>query len=161
MWQLQVRFRSVVVADSARSRSAKLHRSCNVDFKQCLIYGIHILRYLAMRILIPFILLLNTSIGLAQTVDQKLIEKEQRLTELESEKGRVLDEIENLRMTWIQQHLERLGYPQPSTGLELVKHAALTLGYSETHEQAAWVQHIVIPEVEFANVSRKRFLTVS
>ncbi len=107
-----------------------------------------------MRILIPFILLLNTSIGLAQTVDQKLIEKEQRLTELESEKGQVLDEIENLRMTWIQQHLERLGYPQPSTGLELVKHAALTLGYSETHEQAAWVQHIVIPEVEFANVSR-------
>lgn len=104
-----------------------------------------------------FILLIFLSIFLgsfAQNVDQKLQAKEQRLVELEKEKDQVLDELETLRMSWIQQHLDQMGYPKPADGLQIVKHSAFTLGYSEPHEQAAWVQHIVIPEVEFANVSR-------
>jgi len=90
----------------------------------------------------------------AQSIEQQLASKEARLEAMASEKTALLDEMEGLRMTWIRQQLDQLGYPKGKEEVQVVKHLAMTLGYSEPHEQAAWVQHVVIPEVEFANVSR-------
>lgn len=90
----------------------------------------------------------------AQTIEQQLAGKEARLEALAAENTQLLDEMEALRMKWIQQQLDLLGYPKGNGTAQVVKHSAMTLGYDENHEQAAWVQHVVIPEVEFANVSR-------
>lgn len=95
-----------------------------------------------------------SSISNAQEIDQKIASKTQRLSEIEAETDLILDELESLRLEWIRTELVKLGTPVSAEPLQEVKHLALTLGYSEKHEQAAWVQHIVIPEVEFANVSR-------
>ena len=89
-----------------------------------------------------------------QDVEDRISERTDRLAAIETESKSILNELEELRMEWIREQLDRLGYPKSIQTLETVKHSALTLGYSEKDEQAAWVQHIVIPEVEFANVSR-------
>lgn len=107
-----------------------------------------------MRIIIPVLLFLNTFNALGQNMDQQITAKKQRLTEVQHEANRILDELETFQLLWIREQSDLLGYPKSTDGHQLVKHSALTLGYSEEHEQAAWVQHIVIPEVEFANVSR-------
>ncbi len=108
-----------------------------------------------MRSFLLAILLAFTTTAHAQEIETKINSKSQRLQEIEEETKKILDELEQLRLQWIRQELNTLGNPiYLNESLQEVRHAAFTLGYSEKHEQAAWVQHIVIPEVEFANVSR-------
>jgi len=107
-----------------------------------------------MRLLFLVMLLAASSVINGQEIDQQITSKTKRLSEIEAETEQILDELEGLRLQWIREELDQISYPKYAEDVQVVKHAALTLGYSEKHEQAAWVQHIVIPEVEFANVSR-------
>lgn len=109
---------------------------------------------MAMRLLFLVMLLAASSVINGQEIDQQITSKTKRLSEIEAETEQILDELEGLRLQWIREELDQISYPKYAEDVQVVKHAALTLGYSEKHEQAAWVQHIVIPEVEFANVSR-------
>jgi endonuclease G len=109
---------------------------------------------LAMRLFLLAILLASSPVINGQEIDQQITSKTKRLSEIEVETEQILDELEGLRLQWIRKELDQIGYPKYTEDIQIVKHSALTLGYSEKHEQAAWVQHIVIPEVEFANVSR-------
>lgn len=113
--------------------------------------------YSDIRSMIRFLLLLllMASAGVsAQDVEQLIAQHQQRLAEMEQEKDSVLSELEKLRLQWIREQMEQLGYPTASQHHEVVRHSAMTLGYAEPHEQAAWVQHMVIPEVEFSRSSR-------
>jgi endonuclease G len=112
------------------------------------------MRYLGMmkRLLLP--LLLCSLVGNSQNVDEKILGLQSRLIKIESESETVLDDLEVLRLVWIREQMGVMGYPVSTKPTQLVKHSALALGYAEKHEQAAWVMHMVIPEVEFANVSR-------
>jgi endonuclease G len=76
------------------------------------------------------------------------------MAELEKRSEIIVDELEKLRLEWVREKLDELGFPKSDKKFETVHHLAMSLGYSEMDEQAAWVQHVVIPEVEFANVSR-------
>ena len=105
--------------------------------------------------ILPLFLLVAMQQVFGQTVDQEIKNKTNRLDAIETESKSILNELEELRMEWIREQLDKLGYPKSVQEFETVKHSALALGYSEKDEQAAWVQHIVIPEVEFANVSRR------
>ncbi|MCB0754737.1 MAG: DNA/RNA non-specific endonuclease [Flavobacteriales bacterium] len=104
--------------------------------------------------ILPFLILVSIQCSFAQSVDEQIQKKTDRLTAIENESKQILSELESLRMAWIREQMDKLGYPKSATAYEIVKHSAMTLGYAEAHEQAAWVQHVVIPEVEFANVSR-------
>jgi endonuclease G len=85
---------------------------------------------------------------------QTLEELENELADLKAQETNVLKKIESFKLTDISAELEKVGYPEGSNEVEIVKHKALALGYSEKHEQAAWVSHIILPDVESGNVSR-------
>lgn len=104
--------------------------------------------------ILPLVFLVSVHYAFGQSVDDRIKSKTDRLDEIEKESQQILLDLEELRLEWIRKQLDNLGYPKSADELQLVKHSALALGYSEPHEQAAWVQHVVIPEVEFANVSR-------
>lgn len=103
-------------------------------------------------LLVPFLFLFLS--GNSQTITDQIVGFQNRLVSIETEKEKIFDELETLRLVWVREQMDAMGYPISTKPEELVKHIALRLGYSETHEQAAWVMHMVIPEVEFANVSR-------
>ena len=113
-----------------------------------------ILRYLAMRIWLLVSLLFLFVSANSQTITNQIAGFQNRLIEVEAEKETILDSLETFRLAWIREQMDAMGYPISVKKEEVIKHIALTLGYSEKHEQAAWVMHMVIPEVEFANVSR-------
>ena len=89
-----------------------------------------------------------------QTIDEKIEAKKAEKAQLEKRSLALVDELEKLRLIWVREKLDEMGFPKSNDRLQTVHHLAMSLGYSEPDEQAAWVQHIVIPEVEFANVSR-------
>ena len=90
----------------------------------------------------------------AQTTEQVINSKQEKVKSLKIESEVLKEELEALNLVRIQERLNELGYPETDDRIQVVKHTAMTIGYSEPDEQAAWVQHIVIPEVEHANVSR-------
>lgn len=84
---------------------------------------------------------------------QTLGELEKQLSDLEKQADEIRNKIETAKLTQIQADLKYVGYPS-GADVEIVEHQAMVLGYAEKHEQAAWVTHIVLPDVETGNVSR-------
>ncbi len=90
----------------------------------------------------------------AQTTANQIEENKKLLRELEQQKEKILAQQETLLLTKVQEDLENVGYPVTKSNCQLIEHQALTLCYDEAHEQAAWVAHIVVPEVTTGNLSR-------
>jgi endonuclease G len=61
---------------------------------------------------------------------------------------------EDLLLRRIRLDLQTLGLPALRPGDTLIEHQAFSLVYSEPHEQAQWVAHVIIPEVVNGDVSR-------
>lgn len=68
----------------------------------------------------------------------------QELGDLENQMG-------DLKLKKISGELANMGWPSDH---EVVQHSAFALAYSEEHEQAIWVAHIIIPEVTIGRTSR-------
>lgn len=97
--------------------------------------------------------LLVVVLSAIQVNSQTLDELEEELNTLEQQETVVRKKIEQFKLDQIITDLQEVGYP---TGIdvEIVEHRALVLGYDEPFEQAAWVSHIILPDVETGNVSR-------
>lgn len=103
--------------------------------------------------LILTVLLLSVN-AVAQTGSE--LTKE--LEELQIARERVLaavDEldykIERVKLKMLHQDILSMGFP---TNDEVVHHQAMSLSYSEEHEQARWVMHIISPDIIEGGVHR-------
>jgi endonuclease G, mitochondrial len=55
--------------------------------------------------------------------------------------------LEDLKLAKLRHDFKMIGLPRLVPGEEVVEHLAMMLVYSEKHEQARWVAHIIPPEV--------------
>jgi endonuclease G len=85
----------------------------------------------------------------------------ERLTQLESQKKSLQleiiktdDQIEVAKLEICQENLQKIGLPALAAGDILINHSAMSLVYSEPHEQAKWVAHIITPDVMTGQTSR-------
>lgn len=103
--------------------------------------------------LIPLILFCASSF-FAQNLDLEIKKQEDKIKALENSRIETLNSLEKLKLKKIQHNLLEIGFPKGNHGVQVVQHQAMTLGYDEKHEQARWVMHMVIPDVEKGNTSR-------
>jgi endonuclease G len=61
---------------------------------------------------------------------------------------------EALQLNFIRKEIKRFVLPKVEEGETLIEHKALMLVYSEKHEQAKWVAHVISPEIIKGGVSR-------
>ncbi len=90
----------------------------------------------------------------AQNLDSELTALEEKLEANEQRKLSILKAIEDLKLKRIQKNLSETGLPALENGEELITHSALALVYSEAHEQAKWVAHIITPDIIKGSVFR-------
>lgn len=100
-----------------------------------------------------FIILIAFS-ATSQNSEEKIDMLNNRLTELDEEKKQILTELEDHYVGWVRTELDKIGTPSISSGEEVLHHSAWSFVYSEEHEQAKWVMHMVIPQVEFSGAGR-------
>lgn len=88
--------------------------------------------------------------------DPKVVLKqlESDLVGLQKQQESVLGKIETVKLELLRNDLEASGLPELREGEKLIKHSAMYLVYSEEHEQAAWVAHVILPDVLTGKVSR-------
>lgn len=89
-----------------------------------------------------------------QAIEAEIRASEARITELEREVAATERRKEDLLLRRIRLDLNQLGLPALAPGDTLIEHQAYSLVYSEPHEQAKWVAHVIIPAVIDGNVSR-------
>lgn len=105
-----------------------------------------------MRIFI--LLLFLPFLGLSQSVPAKIAEAEAALVKIERQKDSVLSALEGLKFQQLRIDLNAIGLPKLNPGEEVIDHTAMSLVYDESHEQAKWVAHIVLPDVVRGNEGR-------
>jgi len=107
------------------------------------------------RYLILLIAASHSISSVSQTETEKKIRFiSTKIDSINSERNELLVQLEELKLNKIQDDLSAVGNPVCSEEIEVIYHKAMILGYNEKHEQAQWVSHIVLPDVEKGNVSR-------
>jgi endonuclease G, mitochondrial len=111
--------------------------------------------YFHFRYLILFIAVSSSMSSISQTETEKEIKFiSTKIDSIDLQRDKLLVQLEELKFNKIQDDLSAVGNPICSEDVEVIYHKAMILGYNENHEQAQWVSHIVLPDVEKGNVSR-------
>ena len=77
-----------------------------------------------------------------------------RSIEIENERLAIAGEMEGLKLTKLHKDLLTNGLPNVEADEELIVHSAMALVYSEEHEQAKWVAHIILPDIVDGRIGR-------
>ncbi|MDX2189969.1 MAG: DNA/RNA non-specific endonuclease [Bacteroidota bacterium] len=91
----------------------------------------------------------NTFYG--QNIDNQIFRINSIITLLKKQQDSLYAQLEGLKLEKIRNDLFKMGFPASE---EIIMHSAMALAYSEPHEQAIWVAHIIIPEVSSGTNSR-------
>jgi len=99
--------------------------------------------------LLLFLLLLAGSAS-AQSLESEKSRLESAIADLDRQKAAVSKQLESTQLKMIQRDLKAIGLPSDT----YIMHSAMALGYSEAHEQARWVAHIILPDIMHGVVFR-------
>ncbi|MBK8965329.1 MAG: DNA/RNA non-specific endonuclease [Lewinellaceae bacterium] len=103
-----------------------------------------------MKTPITLCFLLLTLAGYSQNLDTEKSRIEAEIAAVERQKLALLEQLEQVQLQTIQRDLKAVGLPSE----QYILHSAMALEYSEPHEQARWVAHIILPEVAEGTVGR-------
>jgi endonuclease G len=99
-----------------------------------------------------FLIFFSSSLS-GQNFQQQLQRLQAELLELHKAQSVVEQKIEKIELEELKQEL-RPFLPPLQKGEQLIDHSLLYLVYSETHEQAKWVAHIISPKIIAGQVTR-------
>jgi len=86
---------------------------------------------------------------------QKLVDmKQKEVAQKEAQWQTALNELKDLKLTLLHEWLDEYGAPTGALDIQMVKHKAMVLSYSESHEQPAWVYHVIMPDIVDGTVTR-------
>jgi endonuclease G len=95
-----------------------------------------------------------TSVCFGQVETPEIKNINQKIEALDQTRTELVAELEVLKLAWIQDELDRVGVPTASSTESVIEHSAYRLSYNETHEQANWVTHIILPDIATGKASR-------
>ncbi len=107
-----------------------------------------------MKNIIISLLLIVPFWGIAQANNPEIEVLNKELEGLKSQEIKIKEKLEVLKLDGIQADLKKYGLPKIEAGEEIVHHSAMSLVYSEEHEQAKWVAHVVLPDIVKGTVAR-------
>ena len=103
--------------------------------------------------LIPLFLVISSFyFGQIETPEINSIQR--KIDDLEQSKEILKTELEAAKLNWIQNQIEKIGVPSTGNDEQVIDHLAYSLSYNETHEQANWVMHVILPAISNGNATR-------
>lgn len=83
----------------------------------------------------------------SQPVDERIKVLEVQILALDTQRHHIIEEINELKLERVRADIVKVGLPELKEGEEVVVHSAMSLVYSEEHEQAKWVSHIITADI--------------
>lgn len=106
-----------------------------------------------MRLIYTFFFLFPVAV-FSQTIQEKITKLEQEIELISTKNSQLTDELNELKLLKIGEDLAKIGIPETSNNEKIIYHSALCLVYSEQHEQAKWVAHIILSDIVKGKESR-------
>ncbi|MBI2281881.1 MAG: DNA/RNA non-specific endonuclease [Bacteroidetes bacterium] len=106
-----------------------------------------------MRLIYTF-LFLFPFVVFSQSLTEKINKLEQEIELLDTKNSVLVNQLNELKLEKIREDLHLIGMPQTIATEEIICHSAMCLVYSEPHEQAKWVAHIILPDIVKGKESR-------
>lgn len=100
-----------------------------------------------------FLILLSlvlSNVLFGQNLKDQIESKNDKINLLKSQIKDLQAERESLKLEKVIADMDKIGYPKG----EHIKHSGMVLSYSEKHEQAAWVMHMILPDIQEGTVFR-------
>ncbi len=97
--------------------------------------------------LIPVFSLIIISLAAQSETEKILKQTEARLNQLKDSQEVIMQNLEGIKLKWIQEQIQQTALPEINRDGFLVNHSAMSLFYSPEHEQAWWVVHMVLPDI--------------
>lgn len=101
-----------------------------------------------------FVLFFSPLFCFSQTFEEQLKTLQLQIDAIEIQKKAIQENLDELKFQKIREDLLTIGLPEVKQGEEVITHAAYSLVYSEQHEQAKWVAHIIISDIINGKESR-------
>ena len=87
------------------------------------------------------------NISFTQELEQKINRINQQVDNFQQKIDSLKADKEVLMLKFLHQRIKRNALPKLNEGEEIIEHKAMILVYSEKHEQAKWVAHIISTEI--------------
>ncbi len=107
-----------------------------------------------MKKLLILILWATGSSAFAQPVDSLIAAQERLVLAAEKDRSAKVSILQDLKLQRQRLLMEKTGLPVITSGLQLLKHPAMFIGYDPVFLQARWVAHILSPEIATGSVLR-------
>lgn len=101
-----------------------------------------------------FFLIFLLSTSYSQNYDNNITAIQNQITSLDNKKDSLYTVLEDIKLQKLRADLEKYGLPELLQGEQIIKHSAMYLVYSEEHEQAKWVAHIISTDVATGRLGR-------
>ncbi len=101
-----------------------------------------------------FVLFFSPLFSFSQLVEEKIKTLQLQIDAIEIQRNAIQESIDELKLQKIREDILTIGLPEVKKGEEVITHSAYSLVYSEQHEQAKWVAHIIIPDIINGKESR-------
>ncbi len=99
-----------------------------------------------MRLIYTFLFLLPFVV-FSQSLTDKIAKIQQEIELIGNKNSKLNEELNDLKLEKIREDLRLVGMPEINATDEIICHSAMCLVYSEQHEQAKWVAHIILPDI--------------
>jgi endonuclease G len=83
----------------------------------------------------------------SQTLETKIASTSAQIASLKAAQDSLSGTLEELKFESIRHQLNQVGLPETGAFDEVIYHKAYALVYDESHEQAKWVAHMILPDV--------------
>jgi endonuclease G len=83
----------------------------------------------------------------SQTLETKIASTSAQIASLKAAHDSLSGALEELKFQSLRHQLAQVGLPETASCDEIVYHTAYALVYDESHEQAKWVAHMILPDV--------------
>jgi endonuclease G len=83
----------------------------------------------------------------SQTLETKIASTSAQIASLKAAHDSLSGALEELKFQSVRHQLAQVGLPETASCDEVIYHTAYALVYDESHEQAKWVAHLILPDV--------------
>lgn len=90
----------------------------------------------------------------AQSTQSRIDSLKKQSELLKQKQEKVFEQLNDLKLEKLREDIQKVGLPKVLEGEEVINHLAMSLVYSEKHEQAKWVAHIITTDIIDGKVKR-------
>ena len=106
------------------------------------------------KVILAVIFSFAVSQAFGQNMEEKINSYQKKIDSTQQTLNQLIANLKELKLVKVQKDIQKYGIPKLEDGDTVINHTAMSLCYSEKHEQSKWVVHIITPDIIYGGYGR-------